>query len=234
MMTRKYLGKPYINREQRNAFIANDLKDYFRDSVLNIGGGGKKHLKKFLKADISYFEIDIDGKPDLKIDIDNTIPMPLDDNSYDTVVCTEVLEHIENIHDIFSEMVRITKKYIILSLPNSLMSFYSYVRNKPYINDENENKKYYGRFRKFYGLPYEKPLDRHKWFFSYTEAEDFIFYQAKKYELSINEMFGIGYYHNKLNRKILRMLISMFKGDDVRKNFSCSTLWCVLEKKTLL
>jgi len=231
MMTRKYFEQPYVNREQRNEFIANDFDEFFISSVLNIGGGGKNNLKRFLKEDITYFEIDIDGEPDLKIDIDKCIPIPIEDKNFDTVVCTEVLEHLENMHEIFGEMVRIAKKYIILSLPNSLMSVYSYFRNKKYMNDTIESRKKYGRYRKFYGLPYEKPVDRHRWFFSYTEAEDFLHYQAEKYNLSIKEMFGIGYYHHKVNKRIMRLLINLFGGEDVRKNFSCSTLWCVLEKK---
>lgn len=231
-MTRKYNQRPYTDRDERNAFIADELTEYIGSSVINIGGGGKKFLKKYLSQDTSYFEIDIDGEPDLKIDIDTGHPLPIEDNTYETVICTEVLEHLNNFHHVFGELIRISERFIIISLPNSVMSFYSYLRNKPCTQHETQQSKHFGRFRKFYGLPLEQPFDRHKWFFSYTEAEEFIFYQSEKYGLFVKEMFGIGYYHERLNRKIVRILLSILKGNNFRKNFACSTLWCVLEKGT--
>jgi len=40
------------------------------------------------------------------------------DNSFDLVVCTEVLEHLENPQIALKEVVRISKKYILFSVPN--------------------------------------------------------------------------------------------------------------------
>jgi 2-polyprenyl-3-methyl-5-hydroxy-6-metoxy-1,4-benzoquinol methylase len=40
------------------------------------------------------------------------------DNSFDLVVSTEVLEHLDNPFDALEELLRISKKYIIISTPN--------------------------------------------------------------------------------------------------------------------
>ena len=230
MMSRKYYRKPYSNRNERNDFIVSDLKEFIGNSVLNLGGGGEKYLKRCLPKYVPYFEIDITGEPDLKLDLEKDIPLPLDDNSFDTVICTDVLEHLENIHEVFSELARISKNSIIISLPNPFISFFSYFRNKPYKGGAEDRRLTFGSIKKYYGIPYEKPPDRHKWFFSYTEAEDFLEYQAKKSGLRIEEMFGLGYYSNKISGKVYRALISLLWSQEMRKNVFCSSLWCVLGK----
>jgi len=40
------------------------------------------------------------------------------DGSFDLVVCTEVLEHLENPQKALLEIIRVSKKYVILSAPN--------------------------------------------------------------------------------------------------------------------
>jgi len=44
--------------------------------------------------------------------------MPYKDNSFDLVVCTEVLEHLEQPAKALQEMLRVSKKYLIVSVPN--------------------------------------------------------------------------------------------------------------------
>lgn len=228
--TRKYIKYPYKDREGRNRFIAKDLQDYFGNSILNIGGGGKRHLKKYLPDSIEYFEIDIAGSPDLRIDLENDLPIPIESEKYDTVICTDVLEHLDNIHEVFSELVRITKKDIILSLPNPFADSVSYFLGKVYKDNSFERKKNFGKFMKYYGLPYEKPADRHKWFFSFIEAEEFIEYQTAKYNLKIKEIIAIERELN-LSNKILFKIICAFGGKNLKKDLLYKTLWCVLEKK---
>jgi ubiquinone/menaquinone biosynthesis C-methylase UbiE len=53
------------------------------------------------------------------IDIDNKL-LPFKDNSFDMAVCLEVLEHIENPKLLISELIRIIKKRIIISVPYEL------------------------------------------------------------------------------------------------------------------
>lgn len=44
--------------------------------------------------------------------------LPYKDNSFDLVVCTEVLEHLEDPKKAMSEIARVSKKYVVLSVPN--------------------------------------------------------------------------------------------------------------------
>lgn len=228
---RKYTSTPYSNRRERNQFVAQELSDYIGQTVLNIGGGGQKYLKEFIDPSIQYYELDIAGDPDLKIDLEKQLPIPAEDNSYETVICTDVLEHLDNFHDVFDELIRISSKWIILSLPNAARDALAYYRNQIYLQDNSlERKMNYGKHMKYYGLPFNKPLDRHKWFFSYTEAEEFIQQKAQEKNLTIQEMFGIGYNKKGLMPTLKRELTQLIKGEDVRKNAFNFCIWTVLEK----
>jgi hypothetical protein len=86
---------------------------------------------------------------------------------------------------------------------------------------------------KFYGLPLEKPTDRHKWFFSSEEAENFVIYRAAKNRMRILQMdcFRSGG-EGRGWRRLLRMLAIkiLLRNDFNIKNLYAGTLWVVLEK----
>ena len=44
--------------------------------------------------------------------------LPYKDNSFGLVVCTEVLEHLEDPAKALREMLRVSQKYLIISVPN--------------------------------------------------------------------------------------------------------------------
>lgn len=56
--------------------------------------------------------------PYLKIKIGNIQHLPYKDNSFDLVLCTEVLEHLQNPSLVLKEILRVSSKYIIISVPN--------------------------------------------------------------------------------------------------------------------
>lgn len=56
--------------------------------------------------------------PDLNIKQGDIYKLPYKANSFDLVVCTEVLEHLENPKKALLELVRVSKKYVLLSVPN--------------------------------------------------------------------------------------------------------------------
>lgn len=223
--------KNYSNREQRCHFVASVFYRYLDDSVANIGGGGFNHLRSFIDSSVPYFEVDISGEPDLVANLETDLPLPIENNSWQTVVCTDVLEHLDNLHQVFDELVRISGKYLILSLPNPLESaFKSYVLNRPERKKSTPERDIYGRYLKFYGIPYKPPIDRHKWFFSYTDAEEFFRHKAKEHRLTIRELFGIGYHGKSFTNKLLRYFIKIFLGDTTRKNLFNRSIWVVFEK----
>ena len=72
----------YTDRESRQKFISEKFGNYLKGSVLNIGGGGKKDLLNYIEPR-KYVELDIDGAPDLVINLDEEYPIPIDDNQFD-------------------------------------------------------------------------------------------------------------------------------------------------------
>ena len=71
---------------------------------------------------IEYLQAAIDlGKktyPDIKIIKCTIYELPYKDNSFDLVLCTEVLEHLESPEKALKELVRVSKKYLVISVPN--------------------------------------------------------------------------------------------------------------------
>ena len=219
----------YNSRESRHAFVASRFKPYLSGSILNIGGGGKKHLLKYLNPK-EYLELDIDGDPDIKVNLDLQYPLLIDDNNFDTVLCTDVLEHLEHFHRVFNEILRISKKYIIISLPNALNIIPNYLRELEYQpSDGSTAGDYFGLYSKFYGLPKKTPLDRHRWFFTYSEASDFFKYH-EAYKYRIIEEFAVGLGGSTIKGKCTRKLLKIFINDKKFKNLFATAYWCVLEK----
>lgn len=166
----------YQSRQGRANWITSRFKDVFHasSSVLDVGCW-EKDLKTFLSEKKKYHGIDIAGTPDEHVDLEKIDRLPFKDREYDTVVCTDVLEHIENIHQITGELFRVARRNVIVTLPNPLQNIWSYVFNKK----TNKGDKF-GVHAKYYGLPLEIPEDRHRWFYSYDEAVCFMKHKAKE------------------------------------------------------
>jgi ubiquinone/menaquinone biosynthesis C-methylase UbiE len=92
------------------------------NSFLDVGCGNGAYVlhfadtKQTLGIDFSEFE-GWQTKPEL-FQIANATQIPYPDNSYDTVVAFELLEHIENPSIALREFRRIAEKNIIVTVPN--------------------------------------------------------------------------------------------------------------------
>ena len=98
-------------------------------TVMDVGCGEGFTLIKLKQAKIGRTFEGIDhsddalklGKklsPKLNIKKGDIYHLPYKDNAFDILVCTEVLEHLKKPHEALSEIKRVAKKYIILSVPN--------------------------------------------------------------------------------------------------------------------
>jgi len=57
--------------------------------------------------------------------------LPYKDNAFDLVLCTEVLEHLDDPQKGLKELVRVSKKYLVISVPNEpFFMFAQLVRGK--------------------------------------------------------------------------------------------------------
>ena len=119
-------------------------------------GCDEAHLRSLVPG-IEYTGIDVGGRPDLRVDLETTERLPFPDRAFDTVLCSDVLEHLDSLHRVFAELVRVTGRWLVISLPNN------------WTNARRPIERGKGSFA-FYGLPAEKPQDRHKWFFGLRGA----------------------------------------------------------------
>ncbi len=89
-------------------------------NILEIGVGNKT-VSNYLKNNgfkVTTFDLDKKLEPDYVGDLRE---LPFDDNSFDLVMCCEVLEHLpfSEFEKALSEIKRVSKKNAIISIPNS-------------------------------------------------------------------------------------------------------------------
>lgn len=223
-MTLFHTDYRYTDRQTKAKYVYLKYQPILKGRVLDVGAD-ECYLKQYLPEDVEYWGIGLGGHPDRRVDLEREkIPFP--DNSFDCVLCLDVLEHLENIHEVFDELCRVTRRYVIISLPNPWKDFYNMLRYGDYRP---------GQPMKFYGLPLERPEDRHKWFFSSEEAEKFILYRSGKNGMRLLQIDyegtgGEGHGWRRLIRTIARSIL--FRRDLNWKALYWGPLWVVLEKQS--
>jgi hypothetical protein len=214
-----FITPNYATRSERYEYFSKLISKKFPEvkKILNIGGGGKRHLKKFLDNEIETFEVDIVGDNDLNINLDKICRLPLNDNQFDTVIALDVLEHLENFHIILDEMKRVTSSLIFLSLPNCSELFLNIIFNKKRFNEKE------GYYMKYYGLPIKYPEDRHRWFCTIKDYEIFFFNYSKINNLEVN-------FISRVKKKFLYNLACLF-SKRLANEFFFNNIWVILKKK---
>jgi ubiquinone/menaquinone biosynthesis C-methylase UbiE len=168
----------------------NMIENKTYESVLDLGCRDKV-LKTFLKDDILYQGVDY--KDDIEVlghNLENGIPFP--DNSFDLVFALDVLEHVENIHFLLSEIIRVSKKEAIIALPN----MYYWKFRFRFLKGKDISDKYI--------FSTEKILDRHRWLTSYDSSVKFVNAVAKNSKIKK----GLGFYQYK--SKFLKNIDEIF------------------------
>jgi SAM-dependent methyltransferase len=130
-------------------------------------------LKKFLPENIDYSGIDLFPGPYVSktCNIEQGIPYP--DNAFDTVVALDILEHTDNIWFSFSELVRISRRQLMVVLPNS----YHWKERLRFLRGKEGGK---------HVMPPEPIQDRHRWLPSYTTSYAFATHMAGKHGLTLS------------------------------------------------
>lgn len=167
------------SRQERNDFVASIVRKYNLSSVLNLGSGGKRQL--VCDNHVRQIDIDFYGDVDIELNLDTIPSLPCEDNEFDLVCAMDVLEHLENFHLIATEMVRCSKKVILVSLPNSAAEIPNIVL-RPRMK---RSKLYQGYYSKYYGLPLEKHLDRHRYWLYTQDIVRYYEHPAEKNNLEI-------------------------------------------------
>jgi SAM-dependent methyltransferase len=203
----------FQSRESRSQFVHMRFAKYLNESVLDVGCF-EAPLRNLLSSG-TYTGVDIAGNPDITLDLEMIERLPFDDCVFKCVLCIDVLEHLDNLHAIFGELVRVSKQYIIVSLPNCWSTARQPIgRGKGHFSH--------------YGLPLHKPVDRHKWFFSLSEARQFLESKAEELGLRLEDVFVT----EKPRISIIRLLRKIrYPGKRYHNRYS-HTFWAVLEKTT--
>lgn len=76
--------------------------------------------KKYEGIDYSEDAIKLGRKnyPDLNIKKGDIYKLQYKDNSFDLVICAEVLEHLDDPQKAFSDILRVSSRYLLLTVPN--------------------------------------------------------------------------------------------------------------------
>jgi SAM-dependent methyltransferase len=138
-------------------FIAN-----FRPkSILEIGAGDKivADIMKKLGYNVKTCDISANVNPDYVADIRS---LPFEKESFDMVVCFQILEHIEYEYfvDILKSLHRITRKHVILSLPQ-IRKFFALKIHIPWMKT-NKNLTIFKDFPR-YPYPLKPSSSQHLW-----------------------------------------------------------------------
>jgi len=203
----------FRDRAGRSEYVARRFQEVLKGKVVDVGCD-KAVLRKLLPQ-VEYTGVDIGGTPDVQVNLEEAGRLPFPDGSFDCVICTDVLEHLENLHQIFGELVRVSRRHLVISLPNN------------WTNARMPIARGRGSFGK-YGLPPEKPPDRHKWFFNLSEAADFIRAQTTKYPIVCRELFATEKPRSVLVRGVRRI---RYPAVECYLNRYAHTLWALLEKR---
>jgi len=92
-------------------FIPKDV-----ESVLDVGSAGNIFNKNYKTTTLdAVFDADI------KQDLNLNQKLPFKDNSFDLVVMNQILEHLVYPQELIDEAKRVSKKYILIGLPNEYL-----------------------------------------------------------------------------------------------------------------
>ncbi len=208
-MHTEYIHFP--ERVDRSRFVARRFAPYFGESLLDVGCY-EAPLRELLPQ-VRYTGVDFVGNPDIELNLETCARLPFDDRTFSCVICIEVLEHLNNLHAMSDELIRVSSRHVIVSLPNCWRD-----ARRPIARGV-------GDFA-HYGLPVDPPLDRHKWFINHTQVRDFFEGQAGKHGLKIVELFRTEQ-PKPAPARWLRKLI--WPGDRYHNRFA-QTTWVVYER----
>ncbi len=197
----------YTDRPGKARYIAAKYAAILGGSVLDVGCD-EAPLRGLVAQPDAYVGVDMHAEADVTLNLDAQ-DLPFADGSFETVVCTDVLEHLERCHRVFDELCRVSRGHIVASLPNPARDFLEGVFGGS------------GGEQKYYGLPVDPPADRHRWFFGYDDAVRFFTERGRRLGFAVEQIdaqsIGSLYWRNGLGADMLDT-----------PNLNRGTIWCVL------
>lgn len=156
----------------RNQYVANKLGILNGTTILDIGCRDMV-LKTYLKGNFNYKGLDFqitekltENKDLINHNLESRLPKDL--GKYDIINALDVLEHLENIHDVFQDLFNHSNNQIIIALPN--IGYYRF--RLSFLFNGILSKKY--TFNK------NKTDDRHRWIPNYYTIQEFVNHNINK------------------------------------------------------
>ena len=154
------LTPSFDKREERTQWVFRRFEHLFSEGKVLDVGCYEAPMRKLIGAS-RYTGVDFVGAPDIVLNLEQVETFPFEDGSFRSVMCIEVLEHLNNLHALARELFRLSSTQVLISLPNAWRDARLKIER--------------GRGSiAHYGLPLEAPKDRHKWFFNADEARAFL------------------------------------------------------------
>ena len=138
-MTSQIIGNTYDKYETRNPIARFLMRGFFdavdhliqdrpSQTVLEVGCGEGHLLTRLLRSqviapqracacDLDLAHVTVDAHPSIEFQQASAYELPWPDNSFDLVLCCEVLEHLEDPHAAMRELARVAKHHILISTP---------------------------------------------------------------------------------------------------------------------
>ena len=121
---KKYVIANFLNN------IITELNECNPKTVLDVGSGegiASNMIRKNVNANMDMMDISIDNLKIAKRYVKSNkicgsiYNLPFRDNAYDTIMCLEVLEHLDEPAKAFKEIKRVSRSYAVISVPNTLI-----------------------------------------------------------------------------------------------------------------
>ena len=185
------------------------------EKVLDVGSRDRS-LEEILKRPCSLVDKNNPNLPSWDWEKES---LPYSENAFDTIVCLDTLEHINDFHASFQDLLRVSKKNVIISLPNCWRKMF-----KQMLKGRGDVASY--------GLPPEKPMDRHKWFMNTQEIEEFLAYQSAAGEHPYTIKKIVYHVQNTIPRhRIQYPLMKSLLPERYFKNLLVNNVFVWIEKK---
>ena len=118
--------------------------------VLEVGAGngymshGLAKLCNLTALDISQEQLE--QNPVKKKIVGSVYQLPFEENTFDIILCSNLLHHLEQPNMAVSEMIRVSREYIVANEPNNLNPYIALARIFPFLLPRDErNNVYYSR-----------------------------------------------------------------------------------------
>ncbi|WP_332639693.1 methionine biosynthesis protein MetW [Brevundimonas sp.] len=167
-------------------------------------GCRRKGLQPFVQHLGTYHGADLFQSGTVEYVGDFALGLPVEDQAYDVTLALDVIEHTTDMVVALDEMLRVTRRFGIVVLPNHAHWTFRL------------NLLFTGRIGDKFDIQYPLNLDRHRWFTTAVQSDAFIrdYTAARGFGLTILDS-GLGRFGPIIERSIGRLWPNLFNKNQM-------------------